>query len=363
MPKKPVPSSRTKSKSHDQESKEAKSPILSATNVTTTRSQALAMSTPQTSSAHHESDIPESAPGQENPGSIPSQESARGNSSQEGTESTSPQESPLSPGWVHAITIILGHPLKSEIGQELQKWVLYHAIHDPTNFWLSWDPSDYEDMGLLQKYVEKNRSTTYLPSSMVKNLISLWNYMNILIKQDRPAERKHNKLYYVMDEQWTKLTAYNMWVALINVKLDNQGTTSSPESTSAMFHYKLSPAPMRSPTYMELASFKKCIKHEASAYSILKDERYFDEFQRDRIITAKSYDVSEIFFPTFTPGPTQEEQELFDAKQTFMYKVFNETLMTDMGRTKVWKCLKTTDAQAVWKEYSRVYDISIQGSS
>ena len=35
-----------------------------------------------------------------------------------------------------------------------------------------------------------------------------------------------------------------------------------------------------------------------------------------------------------------------------MYKVFNETVLTDMGRTIVRKHLKTSDAQAVLKEYS-----------
>ena len=109
---------------------------------------------------------------------------------------------------------------------------------------------------------------------------------------------------------------------------------------------------MRSPIHSELASFKKGIKRDASEYSILKDECYFDKFQRDLFITAKSHDVSEILDPTFTPGPSPEEKELFEAKQVFMYKVFNETSLTDMGRTKVRKHLKTTDAQAVWKEYS-----------
>ena len=79
--------------------------------------------------------------------------------------------------------------------------------------------------------------------------------------------------------------------------------------------------------YLELASFKKSIKTEASAYSILKDERYFDKFQRDLFITAKSQDVSEILEPTYTPGPSPEEQELFGAKQIFMYKVFNENFV------------------------------------
>ena len=35
-----------------------------------------------------------------------------------------------------------------------------------------------------------------------------------------------------------------------------------------------------------------------------------------------------------------------------MYKAFNETLLTAMGRTKVRKHLKTADALDVWKEYS-----------
>ena len=114
--------------------------------------------------------------------------------------------------------------------------------------------------------------------------------------------------------------------------------------------------------HLELASFKKSIKREASAYSVLKDERYFDKFLGDLFISAKSHDVSEILDPTYTPGPLPEEQELFEAKQIFMYKVFNETLLTDMGRTKVRKYLKTTDAQVVWKEYSECMTTSSKGA-
>ena len=84
----------------------------------------------------------------------------------------------------------------------------------------------------------------------------------------------------------------------------------------------------------------------------MKDECLFDKFERDLLITAKLHDVSEILDPSYSPGPSPEERELFEAKQVFMYKVFNETLQTDMGRTTVRKYLRTTDAQAVWKEYS-----------
>ena len=74
----------------------------------------------------------------------------------------------------------MGQSLKSEVGQKLQKWVLYHLIHDPIpTFGSHWDPSDPEDIRLLQKYAESNGSIVYLPSNIVaKNLISLWDYMD-----------------------------------------------------------------------------------------------------------------------------------------------------------------------------------------
>ena len=56
------------------------------------------------------------------------------------------QGNSLSPEWIHAITTLMGHPLSSGPGNYIQEWILYHAIHDPTHFWLSWDPTDSEDI-------------------------------------------------------------------------------------------------------------------------------------------------------------------------------------------------------------------------
>ena len=53
------------------------------------------------------------------------------------------------------------------------------------------------------------------------------------------------------------------------------------------FNTAPSSAPIRFPMTLELASFKKSIKREASAYSVLKDKRFYDKFQRDLLITAK----------------------------------------------------------------------------
>ena len=107
---------------------------------------------------------------------------------------------------------------------------------------------------------------------------------------------------------------------------------------------------MALPINWELASFMRGIKNGAYAYSILRDECHFDKFQKNLFITAKSHDVSEILDPTFTPGPSQEDKELFEAKQSFMYNVFQETLLTNMGRYIVRMHIRTTDVQAAWKE-------------
>ena len=83
--------------------KEAQSQTPPATSMTTTT---LAMSSPQAAAAPQQTESSES---------IPSQGSS------------------LSPEWIHAITNLMGHPLTSEIGQRIQKWVLNQAILDYTD--------------------------------------------------------------------------------------------------------------------------------------------------------------------------------------------------------------------------------------
>ena len=61
-----------------------------------------------------------------------------------------PKGSILSPEWTHAITTIMSHPLSSETGNFIQNWILYHAIPYPFDFWLNWDPTDPYDNKLLR---------------------------------------------------------------------------------------------------------------------------------------------------------------------------------------------------------------------
>ena len=128
--------------------------------MTTTRSQSLAMATPQESSAPQEPESPESTPS---------------------------QETPLSPDCIHAISNLMSHPLTSEIGERIQKWVLSQAILGYTDLVGTWDPIQLEDNKHLQKYEESDRTITYLQANTVEQIIGCMNYMILLISQDRPA--------------------------------------------------------------------------------------------------------------------------------------------------------------------------------
>ena len=67
--------------------------------------------------------------------------------------------------------------------------------------------------------------------------------------------------------------------------------------------------------------------------------------------------------PTYTPGSEPEEQELFEAKQTFMFSVFNANLQTDMGKTIIRRHLANNNAHSVWKELSEHMRTSSKGAS
>ena len=139
--------------------------------MTTTRSLALAMSSPQTALAPQQLESPERFPA---------------------------QEESLSPQWVHAITNLLSHSITSEIGQRIKKWILYQALFDYINLVIMWDPIEFGENRNLHKQEDSNGNITHLQSNTVRQLTSLMNYMIHLIKQDRPADQRYNAYYFIL---------------------------------------------------------------------------------------------------------------------------------------------------------------------
>ena len=130
--------------------------------------------------------------------------------------SSTPHKPTLSPEWIYAITILLGHPLTSEPEQHIQKLIIYQANLSYPKFALRWDPLQFEDNKQLQKYEETNGSISYLKSNTVKQLVSLKIYMILLISQDRPDGQNYHPTHFIKGEQLFKLTAIDLKTPLIN---------------------------------------------------------------------------------------------------------------------------------------------------
>ena len=159
-------------------------------------------------------------------------------------------------------------------------------------------------------------------------------------------------------DEWTKQTPTQMRIYLIQHLPDPHGPERVPSGPIS------STRPTGYPTAaIELMGFKKGIKREIAADPSLKDERYFDGLKRRLFIVAKSHECNEVLGPTYTPGSEPDQKELFEAKQTYMFSVFNANLQTDMGKMIVRSHLTTTDAQSVWRELSEHMRTSSKGAS
>ena len=97
-----------------------------------------------------------------------------------------------------------------------------------------------------------------------------------------------------------------------------------------VIYHSLNATEPRQTSNHKLVSFRKGIKREEIAYPTLKDERYFDGSSSSIYTTAKSHECEELLDPEYTP--TNAEKDLFEAKQVFMFSVFDKHFLTDMGK-------------------------------
>ena len=161
------------------------------------------------------------------------------------------QESPLSPEWTHAITTLMGHPLSSEPGKHIKKWIIYHRIHKYTMFALKWNPTQFKLDIHLQMYQETDGSLAFLKGHTVRKLVGLMKYMSLLIRQDRPNAQKHNPLYFLSGNQLFKLTAHDMKSALVNEKLENHASQKYSSKRVKVVKPKPTNTPIKVPTAIQ----------------------------------------------------------------------------------------------------------------
>ena len=264
----------------------------------------------------------------------------------------------VSTQWEHSITNLLGHAPTTEPGIALRQWVHHQGVENHLDL-LSWEEEEVKANPTQQVFsLDEHGLGSYLRTNQTKQICGLITYMKHVFSEYMSEGVRPDPFHIFSSEEWVQQTSTMMRTFLVQhlpTLIGPEPTISGPVSSSRPEAY--------SPAALELMSFKKGIKREITAYPSLKDERYFDGFKRSLFIVAKTHECSEVLDPNYTPGSEPEEEELFEAKQTFMFSVFNTNLQTEMGKTIVRRHLASTDAQAVWKELSEHMRTSSKGAS
>ena len=138
-------------------------------------------------------------------------------------------------------------------------------------------------------------------------------------------------------------------------------SSSSPPPSVTASDPRDSPSPPSCSS--QLLNFKRSIKRDISAYHTLKNEKYYESFQRSVLVNARAHACEENLQPTFRLRSDGDRLELFRLKDDFMYSVFNKCLLSDMGKTIVRKHLDNMNAQLVWEEFVTHMTTSSKGEA
>ena len=112
--------------------------------------------------------------------------------------------------------------------------------------------------------------------------------------------------------------------------------------------FKSRPA-QKSTNYAPVDSFRKGIKLDPEAYPKLKDDKHKVRWHRSMRNTARAQNVANVLDHSYVPM-TQEDKDLFEAQQTYLYNVLDNCVFTDRGKEIVRTYYDTSDAQKVYEE-------------
>jgi len=139
------------------------------------------------------------------------------------------------------------------------------------------------------------------------------------------------------------------WTSITKKDFDDfrciQVCMAATERIDTLFSLAMTSAPKQKDL---LAEFKKGIKRDASLFVVLKDPKQWDSWHWSTLAQAQAQDVSNVLNLMFWPATG--EQDLFNAKQRYMYAVFERVLQTDKGKALVRSNEATSNTQKIFVE-------------
>ena len=205
--------------------------------------------------------------------------------------------------------------------------------------------------------MQPNSLVSLKPNS-IRHLTMLMKYIHHLV-QDSHLSVSSDATDHALEPDNFLHTTFHQFMSW---KL-NEITTSSPSPPPSVTASDPRAAPSTPSCSSQLLNFKRGIKRDISAYPTIKDEKYYEFFNRSVLMTARAHDCEEILQPTFRPRGDADSLELFRLKNDFMYSVFNKCLFSDMGKTIVRKHLDNMNAQRVWDKVATHMTTSSMGKA
>ena len=226
----------------------------------------------------------------------------------------------------------------------MRAWVKDNNMTDFISM-LTYTADKFTPTGFLCYYKEKvdAETPTMMPTNLLQELYNVRRYITHVMNESDYDPDDPDFDHPLSEHNWLSQTRGKFMKYVIYTLSDGIESRPIPNKNQ------------------KLISFKKGIKREETSYPTPKDERYFDGVSRSLYITAKSHECEQVLDPDYTPN--NAEKDLFEAKQIFMFSVFDKHLLTDMGKTIVRKYVHTTDAQSVWKDFQDHMKSSSKGAS
>ena len=209
----------------------------------------------------------------------------------------------------------------------------------------------------LENSWDKSNSE-FLKTISIRNLHMVWKYLHHLVRESKESSTPWGSILFLCSQtnSVTSLggsSCHGDWKTPIRAQTPYlaMDTKEVPSKN-----------PGKTPTRMltNLLPSRK-VSREKSQYTILKDEKYFEAFERNLLVTATTHDCEEILNRDHKPENNADCRELLKQKQYFMYSAFNKVLQSDMGKTIVRKYASSLDAQSVWRDFESHTSTSSKG--
>ena len=186
---------------------------------------------------------------------------------------------------------------------------------------------DGDDLSGLSYSIQGERDPKFLRRGDINLVLYFNQYYAMRMRSDNP----------ITDDKWTTITKEEFQAYRLTAPAHASEPLPSPSGT----------IPRTKVTAAD--NFRRGIKRDPSLFPTLKDEKFNDSWHRSFLNQARAQGIDKVLQKSYQPS-SDEERELFDEMQKYLYAVLETCVLTDQGKTIVRSYQDTYNAQRAYAE-------------